>query len=137
MKLTREQREKILRLFPKQRGNVKVDNSRFLDAVIYSCENGYKWPFLKPSALAYHLRQNQPLGKKQRVGTDISRLPRPFPPGNRGVLPPFPLRAGPRGNDHGTGLRVRWKLFYKSNGELYSWDYDELRAIAGTILPGY
>jgi transposase len=43
MKLTREQREKILRLFPKQRGNVKVDNSRFLDAVIYICENGCKW----------------------------------------------------------------------------------------------
>jgi transposase len=43
MKLTWEQREKILRLFPKQRGNVKVDNSRFLDAVIYICENGCKW----------------------------------------------------------------------------------------------
>jgi transposase len=43
MKLTREQREKIIRLFPKQRGNVKVDNSQFLDAIIYICENGCTW----------------------------------------------------------------------------------------------
>jgi transposase len=35
MKLTREQRKKIINLFPKQRGNVTVDNSRFLDAIIY------------------------------------------------------------------------------------------------------
>jgi hypothetical protein len=34
MKITREQREKIMRFFPKQRGNVKVDNRIFLDAVI-------------------------------------------------------------------------------------------------------
>jgi transposase len=43
MKLTREQRKKIINLFPKQRGNVKVDNSRFLDAIIYILENGCKW----------------------------------------------------------------------------------------------
>jgi transposase len=43
MKITREQRDRILRIFPKQRGNVKVDNSRFLDALIYICENGCKW----------------------------------------------------------------------------------------------
>jgi transposase len=43
MKLTWEQRKKIMNLFPKQRGNVKVDTSRFLDAIIYICENGCKW----------------------------------------------------------------------------------------------
>jgi transposase len=43
MKLTQEQREKIINLFPKQRGNVKVDNNRFLDAIIYILENGCKW----------------------------------------------------------------------------------------------
>jgi transposase len=32
-----------MNLFPKQRGNVKVDNSRFLDAIIYICENGCTW----------------------------------------------------------------------------------------------
>jgi transposase len=42
MKLTREQRDNIIRLFPTQRGNVKVDNSRFPDAIIYICENGCK-----------------------------------------------------------------------------------------------
>jgi hypothetical protein len=35
MKLAQEQRKKIINLFPKQRGNVKVDNSRFPDAIIY------------------------------------------------------------------------------------------------------
>jgi hypothetical protein len=65
MKLTREQREKILRLFPKQRGNVKVDNSRFLDAVIYICENGCKWrPFLKPSALGIPPTSESTTGQK-------------------------------------------------------------------------
>ncbi|MDR1251721.1 MAG: transposase [Treponema sp.] len=54
MKLTREQREKILRLFPKQRGNVKVDNSRFLDALIYICENGCKWRALPETFGPWH-----------------------------------------------------------------------------------
>jgi transposase len=42
MKVTQEQRDKIIRLFPKQRGNVKVDTSQFLDAIIYIGENGCK-----------------------------------------------------------------------------------------------
>jgi transposase len=54
MKLTREQREKILRLFSKQRGNVKVDNSRFLDAVIYICGNGCKWRALPETFGPWH-----------------------------------------------------------------------------------
>jgi transposase len=49
MKISREQRVKILRLFPIQRGNLKIDNSRFLDAVIYICENGCKGRALPPS----------------------------------------------------------------------------------------
>jgi transposase len=43
MKLSQEQRKKIIRLFPKQRGNVKVDDSRSLDALISICENGREW----------------------------------------------------------------------------------------------
>jgi transposase len=35
--------KKIVNLFPKQRGNVKVDNSRFPGTIIYICENGCKW----------------------------------------------------------------------------------------------
>jgi transposase len=55
MKITREQREKIIRLFPKQRGNVIVDNSRFLDALIYICESGCKWRSLPPSFGPWHI----------------------------------------------------------------------------------
>jgi transposase len=54
MKLSQEQREKIIRLFPKQRGNVKVDNTRFLDALIYICENGCKWRALPESFGPWH-----------------------------------------------------------------------------------
>ncbi|MDR1253072.1 MAG: transposase [Treponema sp.] len=54
MKLTREQREKILCLFPTQRGNVKVDNSRLLDAIIYICENGCKWRALPETFGPWH-----------------------------------------------------------------------------------
>jgi transposase len=46
--------EKIISLFPKQRGNVKVDSSRFLDALIYVCENGCKWRALPESFGPWH-----------------------------------------------------------------------------------
>jgi transposase len=32
-----------MKLTGEQRGNVKVDTSRFPDAIIYICENGCKW----------------------------------------------------------------------------------------------
>jgi transposase len=54
MKLTQEQRDKIIRLFPKQRGNVKVDNNRFLDAIIYICENDCKWRSLPETFGPWH-----------------------------------------------------------------------------------
>jgi transposase len=54
MKLTRKQRDKIIRLFPIQRGNVKVDNSRFLDAIISICENGCKWRALPETFGPWH-----------------------------------------------------------------------------------
>jgi transposase len=54
MKLTQEQRKKISTLFPKQRGNVTVDNSRFLDAIIYICENGCKWRALPETFGPWH-----------------------------------------------------------------------------------
>jgi transposase len=54
MKLTQEQRKKIMNLFPKQRGNVKVDNSRFPDAIIYICENDCKWRALPGTFGPWH-----------------------------------------------------------------------------------
>jgi hypothetical protein len=56
---------------------VKVDTSRFLDAIIYICENGCTWRALPETfgPWAYHLRQNQPAGKNRRLGTNFSRSP--------------------------------------------------------------
>ena len=54
MKLTQEQQQKIITLFPKQRGNVKVDNSRLLDALIYIRENGCKWRALPETFGPWH-----------------------------------------------------------------------------------
>ena len=54
MKLTVTQREKITGLFPKQRGNVTVDNDRLLDALIYIAENGCKWRALPETFGPWH-----------------------------------------------------------------------------------
>jgi transposase len=43
-----------MNLFSKQRGNVKVDNSRFPDAIIYICENGCKWRALPGTFGPWH-----------------------------------------------------------------------------------
>ncbi|MBR0225185.1 MAG: transposase [Thermoguttaceae bacterium] len=49
MSITREQYKRIESLFPKQRGNVQVDNQTFLNALLYMLENGSKWRSLPPS----------------------------------------------------------------------------------------
>jgi hypothetical protein len=46
--------KKIMNLFPKRRGNVKVDNSRFPDAIIYIGENGCKWRALPGTFGPWH-----------------------------------------------------------------------------------
>ena len=43
MKITPEEFRKIESLLPVQRGNVKHDNLKFLNAVLYVAENGCKW----------------------------------------------------------------------------------------------
>ena len=43
MKLTQEQYEKISKYLPKQRGNVRITNIQFLNAILYVAENGCKW----------------------------------------------------------------------------------------------
>ena len=43
MKLTQEQYEKISKYLPKQRGNVRINNLQFLNAILYVTENGCKW----------------------------------------------------------------------------------------------
>ena len=43
MKITQEQYEKISKYLPKQRGNVRISNLQFLNAILYIAENGCKW----------------------------------------------------------------------------------------------
>ncbi len=43
MELTRKQYDKIKDVLPVQRGNVRVDNLTFLNAIFYITENGCKW----------------------------------------------------------------------------------------------
>ena len=43
MELTREQYERIAPYFPRQRGNVKIENFTFISAILYMAENGCKW----------------------------------------------------------------------------------------------
>jgi transposase len=54
MKITREQKEKIIRLFPKPRGNVKIDGGVLLDALVCICENGCTWRSLPASFGPWH-----------------------------------------------------------------------------------
>lgn len=43
MKINEEQYEKISKILPKQRGNIKLNNIDFINALLYICENGCKW----------------------------------------------------------------------------------------------
>ncbi len=43
MELTRKQYDKIKDVLPVQRGNVRIDNLTFLNAILYITENGCKW----------------------------------------------------------------------------------------------
>jgi len=43
MKITEKQYEQIAEHFPVQRGNVKVANRDFINAILYMAENGCKW----------------------------------------------------------------------------------------------
>ena len=43
MNITKEQYAKIEKYFPIQRGNVKIDNYTFINAILYIAENGCKW----------------------------------------------------------------------------------------------
>ncbi len=43
MKITKKQFQKIEKYFPVQRGNVKISNYDFVNAILYIAENGCKW----------------------------------------------------------------------------------------------
>jgi len=43
MEINDEQYEKIAKILPKQRGNMKIDNRTLINALLYICANGCKW----------------------------------------------------------------------------------------------
>lgn len=43
MKISKKQFKKIEKYFPIQRGNVKISNYNFINAILYVAENGCKW----------------------------------------------------------------------------------------------
>lgn len=43
MEITKEQYERIQKYLPIQRGNVKLENLRLINAILYVTENGCKW----------------------------------------------------------------------------------------------
>lgn len=43
MKISQKQYKRIEKYFPKQRGNVKISNYDFINAILYIAENGCKW----------------------------------------------------------------------------------------------
>ena len=55
MKLSEKQYRQIEKLFPKQRGNVKIDNRQLVSALIYRCENGCFWRALPQSFGPWHV----------------------------------------------------------------------------------
>ena len=44
---------------PKQRGNVKIYNLQFLNAILYVAENGCKWRALRVPAYTIYMRMNR------------------------------------------------------------------------------
>ena len=54
MELTRQHYEKISACFPRQRGNVKIDNLTALNAMLYVLEHGCKWRGLPPRFGNWH-----------------------------------------------------------------------------------
>jgi transposase len=54
MELTEKQYQQIAGLLPVQRGNVKIENHTFLNALIYRCENGCKWRSLPKTFGDWH-----------------------------------------------------------------------------------
>src|SRR5215510_11010761 len=55
MKLKENQYRRIEKLLPKQRGNVKIPNRVFLDAILYRCKNGCSWRALPKEFGHWHV----------------------------------------------------------------------------------
>jgi len=54
MELTKEQYERIKKYLTKQRGNVRINNLQFLNAILYVAKNGCKWRALTKEYGSWH-----------------------------------------------------------------------------------
>jgi transposase len=54
MELTEEQYRRILKLLPKQRGNVTIESLPVLNALVYICRNGCSWRALPEKFGKWH-----------------------------------------------------------------------------------
>ncbi len=54
MEITQQQYEKISGIFPRQRGNVTIDNLTMLNAMLHVLEHGCKWRGLPSSFGNWH-----------------------------------------------------------------------------------
>ena len=54
MELTQQQYDKIKDIFPKQRGNVEINNLTMVNALLYVAENGCKWRALPKEFGKWH-----------------------------------------------------------------------------------
>ena len=64
MKLTQEQYEKIAKHLPRQRGNVKITNIQFLNAILYVAENGVEGSSKRIRQLAYNICSYEQMEQK-------------------------------------------------------------------------
>jgi len=72
MKLNENQYRKVEKFLPIQRGNVKIHNYIFLNAVIYRCKNGCSWRDLPKEFGNWHvIYAFFPLGEKRGAGKVI------------------------------------------------------------------
>ena len=70
MELTREQSEQIQGYFPRQRGNVRLDNLRVLNTIFYVCANGCKWRTLPEHFGRWHTIYTRMMQWSQSGGLD-------------------------------------------------------------------
>jgi transposase len=79
MKIIEEQLEQVKHCFPRQRGNVKMSNLEFLNAVLYVVENGCRWRKLPREFGNWHtvyrcMSRRSKSGVLNRVFTELQKL---------------------------------------------------------------
>jgi len=76
VEITEAQFQRIESELPRQRGNVRVANLQFLNALLYVAEQGMQVARLAQAfrALAHHLHTHEPLVQERRSGPGFRAL---------------------------------------------------------------